>query len=333
MQDLIKICNENILTVFSNDDGLAPIIEKIKNEVDSFNHDLSTKSGRAATASLSAKVSKCKVKLGDLGKGLVSEWKKKASIVDKNRREMRDTLDPLRDEARKPLAEWENSEKERINLIKNNILNIENLAGKPFLDSIDIVSNIEQLLSIEIDDSYSEFKDKAEDAKKESTKKAYENLKVSTDRENKEKEYLRIRQKHERLLKENEDLKSKHEEKERLIEEEKQIKLMASSRQVIENVDNRIGEEEIKKEEEIYSTNINEGHYMINYKTLEGDTISKYLFTNERNLEKMSIDKKYYENQDEAGLYIKINNISDFFSYKEVDEIIEVLAKMIGKNI
>jgi len=333
MQDLIEIDNDNILTVFSNDDGLAPIIGKIKNEVDSFNHDLSTKSGRAATASLSAKVSKCKVKLDDLGKGLVSDWKKKASVVDKNRKQMRDTLDLLRDEARKPLTEWENSEKERINLIKNNILNIENLAGQPFLDSIAIVSNIEQLLSIEIDDSYSEFKDEAEDAKKESTKKAYENLKVATDRENKEKEDLRIRQEHERLLKENEELKSKQEEHERLIEEEKQIKLMASLRPAIENADNRIGEEEIKKEEENYSININEGPPSINYKTLEGDTISKYLFINERNLEKMSIDKKYYENQDEAGIYIKINNISDFFSYKEVDEIIEVLAKMIGKNI
>lgn len=104
---------QQLLDNFTSADGLKEVINLVKNEVDSFEHDLSTGVGRKRTASLSAKVSKVKTKLDGMGKDLVADWKAKAKVVDQSRREMREELDALRDEARRPLTEWEAEEESR----------------------------------------------------------------------------------------------------------------------------------------------------------------------------------------------------------------------------
>lgn len=94
--------------------GVADILGKIENEVRSFRGDISTLGGRAAIASMAYKVARSKTALDDLGKQLVSDWKSKASAVDAERRTIRDRLDTLKDEVRKPLTDWENADKLRI---------------------------------------------------------------------------------------------------------------------------------------------------------------------------------------------------------------------------
>jgi len=105
--ELITIAESTTIQVFSETNGLDPYVQEARDFVSNFEHDLSTASSRKKTASLSSKVSKLKVKLDEMGKDLVSDWKKQAKIVDSNRKSMRDALDELRDEARKPLTEWE----------------------------------------------------------------------------------------------------------------------------------------------------------------------------------------------------------------------------------
>ncbi len=111
--ELITISESTAIQVFSEADGLDPYVQEVRDFVCAFEHDLSTPGGRKKTASLSARVSKLKVKLDNMGKDLVSDWKKQAKVVDDNRKSMRDALDELRDEAREPLTEWE-EEQERI---------------------------------------------------------------------------------------------------------------------------------------------------------------------------------------------------------------------------
>jgi len=105
--ELIEIEESTVLQVFSSKDGLDPVIQQAKDIVDGFEHDLPTGAGRKKTASLSHKVAKLKTRLDGMGKGLVSEWKTKAKAVDNSRRDMREALDSLRDEARQPLTDWE----------------------------------------------------------------------------------------------------------------------------------------------------------------------------------------------------------------------------------
>lgn len=94
--------------------GVDEILGKIENEVRSFKGDISTLGGRNAIASMAYKVARSKTALDDLDKQLVSDWKSKAAAVDAERRTIRDRLDALKDEVRKPLTDWENADKLRI---------------------------------------------------------------------------------------------------------------------------------------------------------------------------------------------------------------------------
>lgn len=105
--ELITIEQETVLAVFSQEGGLNPVIEQARQVVAGFEHDMSTAASRKRTASLANKVAKLKVKLDDMGKDLVSDWKAKSKLVDASRKHVRDELDALKAEARKPLTEWE----------------------------------------------------------------------------------------------------------------------------------------------------------------------------------------------------------------------------------
>lgn len=98
---------ETALSVFQSDNGLDPIIQQTKDFISSFEHDLTTGVGRKRTASLASRVAKLKVKLDNTGKELTLDWKNKAKLVDSTRKKMREELDLLKIEARKPLTEWE----------------------------------------------------------------------------------------------------------------------------------------------------------------------------------------------------------------------------------
>jgi colicin import membrane protein len=104
---LAEITADTALSVFTADKGLDSYVQQVKEEVNSFEHDLTTAAGRAKTISLASKVAKIKVKYDDCGKDLVSGWKENAKKVDKARKKMRDDLDELKIIARKPVTDWE----------------------------------------------------------------------------------------------------------------------------------------------------------------------------------------------------------------------------------
>lgn len=111
--ELVTVKKEDAVTIFTGPKGIEKILADIKAEVQKHKPDTTTAKGRAEIASMAHKVSKAKVKLDDLGKDLVADWKTKAAQVDASRKIARDTLDALRDETRKPLTDWEEAEKVR----------------------------------------------------------------------------------------------------------------------------------------------------------------------------------------------------------------------------
>jgi hypothetical protein len=76
--------------------------------------DVSTRAGRDGLASLGLKVAKTKTAFDGMGKSLVNGWKKQAGVIDQERRMIRDRLDALKEEVRKPLTEYENADRDRI---------------------------------------------------------------------------------------------------------------------------------------------------------------------------------------------------------------------------
>ena len=102
--------NTTALQVFSTEGGLDPIVQEAKDFVANFKHDLSTAAGRGRTKSLAHKCATLKTTLDAMGKDLVSDWKNQAKKVDQSRKGMRDELDALKIEARKPLTDLEDEE-------------------------------------------------------------------------------------------------------------------------------------------------------------------------------------------------------------------------------
>ena len=111
--DLVVIEKSSAMAVFTTKEQLDPIIEKIEKEARSLVPDVSTKKGRDAIASMAHKVARSKTYIDNAGKDLVAELKALPKQIDESRRIVRERLDALKDEVRRPLTEWE-AEQERI---------------------------------------------------------------------------------------------------------------------------------------------------------------------------------------------------------------------------
>lgn len=113
IMDLVVIEKKNAMAVFTNNDQLDPLIEAIEKEARSLVPDVTTKKGRDAIASMAHKVARSKTYIDNAGKDLVAELKALPKQIDESRRVVRERLDALKDEVRRPLTEWE-AEQERI---------------------------------------------------------------------------------------------------------------------------------------------------------------------------------------------------------------------------
>lgn len=111
--DLVVIEKQNAMAVFTTKEQLDPIIEEIEKEARSLVPDVSTRKGRDAIASMAHKVARSKTYIDNAGKDLVAELKALQKQIDESRRIVRERLEALKDEVRRPLTEWE-AEQERI---------------------------------------------------------------------------------------------------------------------------------------------------------------------------------------------------------------------------
>lgn len=172
MTDLIKIEKVTAVDVFNND-GLNPLLQQIKEEVRSFVPDLTTAGGRKAIASLAAKVAKSKTYLDGLGKDLVADQKATIKKVDSERKRMRDDLDLLKIEVRKPLTDWENKEKDRVDNLNRVLDSLKAMSAEvnpeTFVEytSSELTVIMQNVESMEIGDDWEEFKASAERAKEQ----------------------------------------------------------------------------------------------------------------------------------------------------------------------
>lgn len=98
---------------FISDDYVDQMIESIRAKSKSLVGDLNTVKGRKVYISLAASIRSSKVAIDEAGKNLVAEMKKRPAMVDASRRKIRDALDQLAIEVRKPVTDWE-AEQDRI---------------------------------------------------------------------------------------------------------------------------------------------------------------------------------------------------------------------------
>jgi len=223
---LVAIEKINPLQLFTQD-GVEPLLEKITAEVKSFKTNITTAKGRKDVATLANKVARSKTLLDGMGKDLTAEWKAKSKVVDESRKKIRDELDELKVVARKPLTDWEASEKKRvekhredIDLMKSMAKDLDGLASeelKPFVSALEVIPH---------DCDYEEFQDEAERVRTNSFEAVEQAYVRALDREKQQKELEVLRQeKEEREAKEQQEREARElkerEERERKEAEEK----------------------------------------------------------------------------------------------------------------
>lgn len=170
--DLVVIEKTNALAVFTSQEQLDPLIEAIEKEARSLVPDLSTKKGRDAIASMAHKVARSKTYIDNAGKDLVAELKALPKQIDESRRLVRERLDALKDDVRRPLTEWE-AEQERIKAEEAmNAKHEEALAMNAEFDlqraaKIEADHEMALLMNEKIDREREEARQKAEQAKRE----------------------------------------------------------------------------------------------------------------------------------------------------------------------
>jgi hypothetical protein len=145
-----------LVALFKTEGGLDPLIARIEAEVRSHVPDVTTKKGRDAIASLAYKVARSKTTLDDAGKMLTDEQRKQIAVVDAARRAMRDRLDALKDEARKPLDAWETAEQERVAALKARMVRLRD-AAPPEETPEAFAALIARVEATAIDDTWQEF--------------------------------------------------------------------------------------------------------------------------------------------------------------------------------
>jgi hypothetical protein len=155
---------ETALAVYSAPNGLEPWLQKIRDEVLAFVPDTSTAKGRAAIASIAHKVAKSKVALDDAGKKLVAELKEVPKLIDAERKRMREDLEALQEQVRRPLNEWEEKEAARVAAHKAVIAHIENTDTVGMSATL-IGAKVQDLDSLEINQELEEFEADAHRAK------------------------------------------------------------------------------------------------------------------------------------------------------------------------
>jgi len=256
----------NALAVIENSSDLARIftdgttdelIEKIEREARSIIPDVSTPKGRGEIKSLAYRIAQGKVILDNAGKNLVSGWKEKAKAVDADRKKVRDRLDALKDEIRKPLTEWEEEQKAIAEAEKLK-REIEEAHDQAIMENklFDAQKELEKKrLEEEERERQRIEKEREEQIRLEAEKKAREEAEAEAQRKIEEEKAAREKAEREKLEAEKraqEERERAEREKQAAIEEERRKAREESERKEAERIraEKRAQEEEEKRKEE-----------------------------------------------------------------------------------
>lgn len=118
---LDTLTGDDVRALYQRDDGPEIILGHVRHVVESFRSDPSTPGGRKAIVSLARKVSSLKTRLDGIRKEHLAGLKSEIKEVDERGKVIRDSLDEIRDEVRRPVTEFEQREKDRVEALKDRV--------------------------------------------------------------------------------------------------------------------------------------------------------------------------------------------------------------------
>lgn len=164
----ITLVEESEVELYSKSGSLKPLIEKIRKEVLSIAPDVTTARGRDEIASLAYKVARSKTKVDEIEKKRGEKARLELERINSERKIWRDEMDKLKDEVRKPLTDYEEREKNRIRKHQEACAEIEAMKMLRPWCSQEAKEFVDKLTAITVDESYEEYRNKAEQAKADS---------------------------------------------------------------------------------------------------------------------------------------------------------------------
>lgn len=162
---LAVIPEERALEVFLEGKGIDELLAACEEKATAITADVSTAKGRAEIKSMAYLVTRTKTAIDAVRKALADEYKEKPKRIDANGKRIKDFLDALQERVRKPLTDWEETEKARVQGIKDRIAVLSSLANAANGTPKEVIMAAITAAEItHIDDSFGEF---ATDAAKE----------------------------------------------------------------------------------------------------------------------------------------------------------------------
>lgn len=157
---------------FIDDKYINNLISEIREKTSTVVGDLNTVKGRSVYTSAAMNVRRTKTAIDEAGKNLVAEMKKRPALVDASRRKVREALDELAIEIRKPVTEWEAEQKEKeFNAMFDEALELDTkITAERAADlavKIEADHELALFMDKDIDREREEARQKAEQAKRE----------------------------------------------------------------------------------------------------------------------------------------------------------------------
>ena len=204
--ELIALDKINPIQVFSTENGLDPLIKRIKEEVEKEVLDPSDEKGRTRIRSLARKIGGAKMRLKEMGQGLTEDWRQKTKAVTTETSRMEKEIDAIRDAVLKPLEEYEARAAERKAKFENRINEI--LTAADFFEPLtadELKARIDKI-TVLYKHEWEEFEVRATQAWEQVKPKLYKLLEERTKYEADQAELERLRQE-----KEESERKERHE--------------------------------------------------------------------------------------------------------------------------
>lgn len=156
--ELVKVEGLKAVEVFTVE-GIEPILQEIRSKVVDAPKDVSTPVQRQKIKSLANKVARSKTLLDSMGKDLVSQWKAQSKKVDESRKKLRDELDALKADVRKPLTEWEEHEKAKQRRVVQIVAYLNSLlvTDTTHIPLEKVESTLEEVSKIKLDEFFKDF--------------------------------------------------------------------------------------------------------------------------------------------------------------------------------
>ncbi|WP_226562186.1 hypothetical protein [Salipiger thiooxidans] len=184
----------SLVSLLQKEDALEAALKHIEDEARSHAPDLTSAKGRKAIASLAYSIARSKTALDDAGKEANADLRTKINAVDEQRRKVRERLDALKSEIRKPLDDWEAAEEKRLADHRAALAKLQDTGRAYALSpSAQIREILEEIEATETGPEWDEFQELAAAAKEKAIDKFNADLRAAEKREAEAEELARLR--------------------------------------------------------------------------------------------------------------------------------------------